>query len=104
MKNCEAATATPIMLCALLFLLVSTELSEVLWTMVFGRAISMGVGNPGLGAIAVFVIFSFWAGESEWLIVVRSLCNIAGLVEGHRSPIQIGLSTAILVPEHFKHS
>ena len=40
------------------------ELSEVLWNMVLGNGINISVSlGPAIGAIAIFTIFVFWAGQ-----------------------------------------
>ena len=40
------------------------ELSEVLWSMVLQLGIGVAVQvGPALGAIAMFVLFAFWAGK-----------------------------------------
>ena len=45
------------------FLVLFSELSEVLWTMVFALAIQQGVKMP-IGFIVVFFLFAFWAGKT----------------------------------------
>ena len=40
------------------------ELSEVLWNMVLGIGINFSVSlGPAIGAIAIFALFAFWAGQ-----------------------------------------
>ena len=38
-----------------------TELSEVLWMMVFQMGLSMGAESPAMGTVALFLLFAFWA-------------------------------------------
>ena len=55
-------------------LLCCSELSEVLWKMALSRAISIGMVYGALmGALCVFGIFSFWAGEFDILKKVSYL-------------------------------
>ena len=44
-----------------MFLINWVELSEVLWNMVFSRALSF---SGGIGIVTVFAIFTVWAGKS----------------------------------------
>ena len=38
------------------------ELAEVLWGMVLNRAITQAAGGSGIGFVAVFALWAFWAG------------------------------------------
>lgn len=38
-----------------------TELSEVLWMMVFQMGIAMAAENSAVGTVALFLLFAFWA-------------------------------------------
>ena len=45
------------------FVILFTELSEVLWTMVLQIGIGFGANSPALGAVSLFVLFAVWAGK-----------------------------------------
>ena len=57
-----------------------TELSEVLWLMVLRLGFGFGADNPPMGAIILFALFAFWAGEARhcvWLhLFPRPTCVI----------------------------